>query len=107
MIDDKLKDILKYRRLLEIGSKEAIAQIKQAFADEGYRSTIEEVLPELIEVWHKQGYMTGREWFDKTKINSITELEPMPHEFRNDGNQVAFNLIDQFNKRIKKASGIE
>ena len=71
-LDDRLREILRADRANELAIAETIAQIKQAFADEGWIK-----IPQIVEVEGKletqhnfvdinnMRYMTGQEWYDR------------------------------------------
>lgn len=76
MIDEKLKDIA--RQLILINPHyakteevvlETIAQIKQAFAEDGYVLADEKYLSrltgEMAKILRKGGLITGQEWYDR------------------------------------------
>jgi hypothetical protein len=65
-LDDKLASIVRrYEVDNHMFARDAVAEIKQAFADAGYMTPQERV------DWHKkhftQDHMTGQEWYDRFK----------------------------------------
>lgn len=95
-LDDKLREILTgcvNRAYDDMDSKswhdpysEPIAQIKQAFTDEGYKQyTIHTKITTLngvVTTQHGQAIMTGQEWYDRFK-KELTNIKP-PDEYVGD-----------------------
>lgn len=67
-IDDKLKEILSSSvgRFVNRAPDKIIADIKQAFADEGYEKPIfpNKLVKEVFEE-HKVGLMSGQTWYER------------------------------------------
>lgn len=105
-MDDKLKEILStfaaympgdasintFRKEEDKYAPKFIAQIKQAFADEGYENTTFKTT-ELFK-GHSPEYMTGQEWYDRFE-----------KELRNH-HSVKTLLDENYLKLAKKAAGL-
>lgn len=101
-LDDKLRETLtKYRNLLlepeehyvedKLTQAKAIAQIHQAFAEEGY-TTADQLAKNLSS---KINIMTGQEWYDRFE----KELEPIRRTMP--------RTIFKVKEAARKAAGIE
>lgn len=112
-LDDRLKEILKEHRSFAMhsagdgvamhNSDEAIAQIKQAFADNNYVQlpTVRKEIDEGITVNGKI-VMTGQEWFDRFEVETAkitTGSKGWTGYLDNYG-------VDDFLEAAKKASGL-
>lgn len=84
-LDDELREIKASGKLyspnggldkyLELDDK-TIAQIKQAFADEGYIQP--ETLKKGIGIMDAQGYKSGQEWYDRFEKELLKEFTKKP-----------------------------
>lgn len=100
-LDDKLREILVQVMPMNMSSShrqtaiDAIAQIKQAFADENVPYGTGEF--SFAEKAANEGYMTGQSWYDRFK-EALRTAEPY------DSNTVEWDEIDRV---AKKASGLK
>lgn len=108
-LEDKLREILfdirQYdydadgNKIPEATDKEYIAQIKQAFADEGY---------EKVHFDHDtiraQGFMTGQEWYERFEKETVGRMFP----YRTDNEQkLVHETASFFMKSAKRAADID
>lgn len=78
MIDDKLKEIIQQSVYMTKGgmvfSDDAIAQIKQVFADEGYIKEIDVSTPAITN-YDRPKLLTGADWYERFEIEYAKILD--------------------------------
>ncbi len=112
-LDDKLREVVERYESTEA----TIAQIKQAFADEGYRKIFGEPVEldpkDQIHDLNDIARMTGQEWFDRFMVEIELLTKHMPKIFADlrkaglNKEAVYATLGAELDLAAKRASGID